>query len=428
MSFLSTLAASRGVTRPLPIEAASRGVDLLGGGIASLLFGRDVGVSTPAGVFVDQRRAESITAFWRGANIWAIAVGTLPLLVYQKDGRGRDVPVWDDRERIIWEKPNPEVSREVFWMDAVLRYAATGDCFIRVVTAPDRAAPRGRRPIELWPIETERVSVGRAGDGRKVYVVDGNFDDPKMDFVSGGTIVHIPGPTTNGVRGTSPVLRFARTLGLAIAEEIYQSSLLGNGTQINGYLSSDQTITLAQAEELARLWDERHKGSENAGRTPVMGKGTKWQSTQLNAVDSRIMEAVQMSLSDIGRMFGEPEWMLGSHSKDSSWGSGLEEQFRTFIVVTLADPITRFQGTISDELVTNPKRFARFDQTPLTRGKLVDQVNALGAMVRAGFDPEESATMVGLPPVKHTGLPPVTLQADQSAVDVAGEAGVGNAN
>jgi hypothetical protein len=39
------------------------------------------------------------------------------------------------------------------------------------------------------------------------------------------------------------------------------------------------------------------------------------------------------------------------------------------------------------------------------------KIEMLGAMVRAGFDPNESASALGLPPVHHLGVPPVTLQA-----------------
>lgn len=405
MSFLSALADRRAPTGAPLERAMGGGVDLLG-----LLFkgGRGAGTMTPAGVFVDQAKAEGVLAFWRGANIIATAGGALPLNVYEKGENRRETIVENPRESVVWQKANPEVPNSIFWMDAFLRAAVTGDSFSRVVTVADpHALPRKRRPIELWPIETHRVQVGRASDGRKVYVIDGQFDDPKMDFSAGGTILHVPGPSTNGLRGESPVLKFARSLGLAIAEEIYQSSLLGNGSQIGGYLSSDQPITLAQAEEAAKIWDDRHKGVENAGRTPVMGRGVKWLTTQLNAVDAALFQAIEFSSVQMGQLHGVPLWMLGVHSKDSSWGSGLEEQFKTFLVITLNGWLKRFQDTISDELLPQKNHVAKFDTTTLTAGKLVDQVNAAKSLVQAGYDPAESLQVVGLPPITHTGMIPV---------------------
>ena len=37
-------------------------------------------------------------------------------------------------------------------------------------------------------------------------------------------------------------------------------------------------------------------------------------------------------------------------------------------------------------------------------------IEALGALIRAGFVPEASTTAVGLDPIEHTGLLPVTVQ------------------
>lgn len=421
MSFMTALAERRTAPAEGPARAFGTGVDLLG-----LLFkgGRGAGTMTPAGVFVDQEKAEGITAFWRGVRVISTAVGTLPLLVYSRGSDGRKTPLWNERERVVWGKPNPEVSRSIFWMHMVQSAVATGNAFMRVVTVADpQAPPRKRRPIELWPVESHRVQVTRDTAGRKVYVIDGNFDAPKTDFVTGGTMVHVMGPSSDGLRGNSPVLQFARTLGLAVAEEIYQSSLLGDGSQVPGYLSTDQPITLAQAEEVSKTWDERHQGPRiNKGGTPVMGKGVKWMTTQLNATDAGILASRPFTIAEIGRMFGIPLWMLGSHDKDSSWGSGLEEQFRAFLKVSLQDWVSRFQETISDELLVQKDHFAEFDTNRLTEGKLADKVSSLKGLVQVGYDPEESLQVVGLPPITHTGIVPAGASVPEPAAPDAGDA------
>lgn len=384
-----------------------RGFDLLAG-LTTVLGRGGMGASTPAGVWVDREKAEGITAFWRGARILATAVGTLPIRVYAEAPGGGKVAQRNERERVIWRKPNPEVSRSIFWMHMVQSLVVTGDAFMRVVTVADPTAEAGRRrPIELWPIETERVIVGRDEQGRKGYVIDGNFRSPEYDFVAGGSIVHVMGASSGGLRGNPPVLQFARTLGLAIAEEVYQGSLLGNGSQVPGYLSTDQTISLAQAEELSKHWDEHHKGPVvNRGGTPVMGKGVKWLTTRLNAVDANLLNSRPFTIAEISRMFGIPLWMLGSHDKDSSWGSGLEEQFSAFLKLTLRDLVSRFEETISDELLVQKSHWAEFDTDRLTEGKLVDKARTVKDLVQVGYDPAAVLEVVGLPPMAHTGIVP----------------------
>ena len=41
--------------------------------------------------------------------------------------------------------------------------------------------------------------------------------------------------------------------------------------------------------------------------------------------------------------------------------------------------------------------------------------NSVGILIRSGFDPDESRDAVGLPPIRHTGLLPVTLRDESDA-------------
>jgi phage gp29-like protein len=54
-------------------------------------------------------------------------------------------------------------------------------------------------------------------------------------------------------------------------------------------------------------------------------------------------------------------------------------------------------------------------------------VEAAGALVRAGFDPAGSLAAVGLPPIKHTGLPPVTVQHEDTPAPPVAKASAADA-
>ena len=52
------------------------------------------------------------------------------------------------------------------------------------------------------------------------------------------------------------------------------------------------------------------------------------------------------------------------------------------------------------------------------------KVEAVGSLIRAGFDPEQSCLAVGLDPIKHSGLFPVTVQSEanlEEDVDGSGD-------
>lgn len=356
-----------------------------------------------AGVVVERDRALGQAAFWRAVQIIASAVGTLPLGVYRAAPPGQWVEERPPRLRAIWGRPNPEVSKSIFWQTAVMHAVATGNCFIYVVEG--RGWDR-RTPGELWLIEPSRVRVGRDERGEKVYVVDGDLERPRRDWVAGGEVVHIPGPSWDGLIGLSPLLVHARALGLAIAAEMYAARVLQNGATPGGYLTTEQPLTREQARQLSEDWEELHRGPENAGRVAVLGRGTRWMSVGLSPADAQLLSTREYQVAEIARMFGVPLWLLGSHEKDTSWGTGLEEQNRAFLAYTLQGWIRRFEETITDELIPQEDLVCRMDTSALTRGKLADQVNAARALVQAGYDPEDVLAVVGLPPIRHTGRPP----------------------
>jgi hypothetical protein len=84
-----------------------------------------------------------------------------------------------------------------------------------------------------------------------------------------------------------------------------------------------------------------------------------------------------------------------------------------------------------EELGKTPQQIERYSQLtaaaargPITSSPdemtFAERVDALGSYVRAGFDPDEAAAVLGLPPVKHLGLIPVTVQASNGSTAFQG--------
>ena len=51
---------------------------------------------------------------------------------------------------------------------------------------------------------------------------------------------------------------------------------------------------------------------------------------------------------------------------------------------------------------------------PATLAEQRSKVDSLGALVRAGFEPAAAAKALGLDPIDHTGLVPITVTVDPS--------------
>lgn len=332
---------------------------------------------TYTGKTVDHDSAMTISAVYRAVSIIANVAGTLPPHVYRRTA-DRRIPEETEQTSYIWRRPNPEVSKASFWITVFYHLALTGNVFLYVVTVPDRPT---RRPVELWPIEPKRVRIGRDAEGNKIYEIDGTI--PGRDYTDGGNIVHVADLSYDGLRGISPIQAGRQALGLSLAAEEYAGRWFGQGTAVDAYLSTDQPLTVDQAQRYSEMW-EQFKSVANSHKLPVVGHGTKWMSTSLSPEDTQLLLTRQFQVAEVSRLFGVPEHLLGSHDKQSSWGTGIAEQNRGLLTYTVDPKIVLVEQTISDELLPG-NYYVKFDRGGLLRGSNRERAEYLGIMRQNGI-------------------------------------------
>jgi HK97 family phage portal protein len=332
--------------------------------------------SLATGDWVTPEKALTLSAVWRSVSIISNVSAVMPLHTYEETEAGRRKMKRPD-ERFLWGRPNPDVNRFVFWQTVFLHVSLNGNAFIYVVPA----AGRERRPAELWPLEPKRVKVGRDKEGRKIYEIDGTT--PARDWTAGGELVHVQGLGTDGLRGLSPISLFAQSIGLGLAAQEYAARFYSQGSPPGGYLSSEQELEPDTAQRLSEMWEKHHQALGNAHRVAVLGHGTKWNTTTLNPEDAQLLATRQFQVADVSRMFGIPEHLLGSHDKQSSWGTGISEQNRGLLIYTVDPYLVNVELTISDTL-QGEGRYSKFAREGLLRGTPTERAQFYKSMVEAG--------------------------------------------
>ena len=341
--------------------------------------------------------ALTLSAVYRATVLVSSTIASFPRQILDAAGE----PTFDPREQFLRGRPNPEVSGMEFWSTVIGHEFLNGNAFLYV----ERDGLM--RPYALWPIMPSRVRIYRDKvTRRKLYTLDGNNDLPFLDMSDGGEICHIAGFGRDGLRGLSLVKLMANALSLAVAAEEFAGRAF-TGTNIAGVLETDADMDDNAAKALSERWERFNGGLKNAHKTAVLQNGVKWKSVSVSPADALLIDGRKFQVADIARFTGIPAYMLDPE-KTSSWGTGVAEQNQGFVTYTLTDHKTRFEETITDELVTTGRRF-QFDASGILRGKLRDQIDSVGALIRAGFEPAASLKAVGLPPMAHTGLVPVTV-------------------
>jgi HK97 family phage portal protein len=220
--------------------------------------------------------------------------------------------------------------------------------------------------------------------------------------------------------------------------------------EIPGEAESDEGML--KAKRVAQAWHDTHGGTSNAGKVGVLLGGAKLSSVAVTPEDAQWLDTRRFGVQEIARIFGVPPHLIADSSNSTSWGSGLAEQNLAFGQLSLRPWIERIEDAHGRLLTTHglPDVFVKLNLDALLRagtkdryeahkigkdaGFLTDdeirrmedmpplpstidpsQTEAVGALVRAGFDPAASLSALGLPPIPHTGRLPVTVQADTSA-------------
>lgn len=330
-----------------------------------------LGARTKSGQHVTDRRALALSAWQRAMEIRSNVPGTLPVHVYQKASDGRRLK--SDAYPWITKRPNPEVVAPVFWVTVYYHLASWSNAYIWV-------RPMGGT-VTLWPVEPKRVRAGRNEAGEKVYEIDGTV--PAVDYSSkragnGIRLVHVQGWGTDGFTGAPRWEMGAESLGIGLgAQEKAGRWFREDKSPVNGYLSSDQELSQDEAEALSEAWDEA-RGEDDPG-TAVLGKGTKWITTDIDPQKLQLLEARGFQIAEVSRQSGVPEHLLGSHDKQSSWGTGISEQNRGLLTYTIGPDIVIVEATISEVLL--PADFyMKAELGGLLRGNPKEQADTLAIM------------------------------------------------
>jgi HK97 family phage portal protein len=185
-------------------------------------------------VHIDEKTALQVTTVYSAVNLIASAIAGLPIDVYQQI-EGVRAPMMTPLTKLLSIAPNPEMSAMTFWEQLVSHEVLYGNAYIFVVKSASN------QPLELWPLDPQRIEVGRA-QGRKIYTFDGRTTGPAMlDFSAGGEIIHVANFGLDSLKGLSPVQLMRESIGLTKASEEYSARFFSTDSTPRGLLTTDRS-------------------------------------------------------------------------------------------------------------------------------------------------------------------------------------------
>ena len=246
----------------------------------------------------------------------------------------------------VLEDPCPAIEPIVFWETVLAHLLTAGNVFL----TPFRNTVDQVVELDFIVGRIEPRKVTRTLDPlRRLYDVTDEDGDSKT--YSRRDVLHLMGPSINGLWGLSPIGVARNAVAVALAQERYQGKLFAKGNMQSGLLMTDANLTPKRKSELRGNWAETSAGLENAGGVGILSGGMKYLPLSITPADAEFIASRYFQVEEIGRLFGIPPDFMGLTQGTSNYGTGVEQRGLHLVTYALMRWLLGLEQFISRRLL-----------------------------------------------------------------------------
>lgn len=380
-----------------------------------------------SGVAVTADTAQRVAAVYACVTRIGGGISQLPLIHYTRVQGGReevlDSPYW----WLFNESPQMSWTSASMWEHLLQCVLLRESGFIRMHR--NRIGDiKAVEPLPWAAVLPERTMTDTGY--RLKYSVN---DSLRAYGVDQDDMIHVPGFGFDGLRAMSVIQYAARNAtGNALAMDEYSGRFFADGAHHSMVLATKNKMTETQITALQTAYANKHSGMDNAHRLPlVLTEGLEAKEISITADDAQLLDARRFQVVDIARAFGVPPHLIGETSASTSWGAGLEEMTRAFILYTIQPHLKRIEQELNRKIFRSSRHYLQFDREAMLEGNLkaqgeffakalggpgsgpgwmsVDEVRKRKSLPPRGGD----ADVLFRPDVKNTGKPEPKTSKDE---------------
>jgi HK97 family phage portal protein len=341
----------------------------------SLLFTLGGG-PTVAGVQIDEWVAEGMPAVYSCVHAISETVGQLPLKLYLRTPNGRDVADSHALYLLLHDLPNPETTAYQFKELLTRHLAMWGRAYAYIQRDVNGEV------VALWPVHPLRVKVDRNALNVKRYTV-AMPDGVPQEFLFNPDrppFLHLHQNSNDGLDGRSPIWINREALATNKATDQFVAAYFGNGARPGIIVTHPGKMSESAKNNFKRQWNEKFAGSQNQNKMAVLPEDVKINFVENSPEKSQLTELTQEQISIAARIWRVPNVIIQNHTKDTSWGSGVEQLMIGWINTGLMPYFEQWQQAISRDCLsrkTYRTHYAKFVTAALTRGDLKSTMDAI---------------------------------------------------
>lgn len=312
-----------------------------------------------AGVAVNPKSAEGISAVYAAVAAISESVASLPLDIYRRTEDGREKARTHPLFKLLHSEPNEQQTalefREMLQRHVLLR----GNAYAEIKW---NAAGRIDSLKALHP---DSVNVLITLDDKLVYEVADRHGKRRRLLAS--EVLHLRYHSDDGLMGRTPIEVCRDTVGLALAERTHGERMFAQGTKLSGVIQTQPTTTKEQAAQIRDSWAAGQSGVSNHGKTAVLPAGAEFKTVSMTLEDAEWIEARRMSVEEVARLFRVPPVLIGD-LREANYSNAVELG-RYFVTHTLRRHLVMWEQAINRALINDPATFyAEHNVEGLLRG------------------------------------------------------------
>ncbi|WP_237152387.1 phage portal protein [Oryzibacter oryziterrae] len=221
--------------------------------------------------------------------------------------------------------------------------------------------------VALWPEPWGNVGVERLASGRLRYRV--SFPNGGSAVLLDDEVLHVRGPSRDGIIGLSPIQIARGAFGLALDQKRTADSLMENALRPSGLLSFPDKLGKDAREAMRTAVQASHGGSGNAGRLMILDGGAKFDAITFTPADAEFLETRKLSALDVARVYGCPPTTVGI--TDNATYSNVEGESTALVRNALGPLAARIEQAMMRCLLSEQARrslYIEHDLSALLRG------------------------------------------------------------
>ena len=391
----------------------------IGGQIGALFSDILTSQKTESGAVTTPESSMSLSAYYACLHNRSEDIGKIPLIVNQRQGRGKRRATEHPIYHLLKNEPTPEMSA-ISWKETITHHAqGWGGGFAAIVLngagRPIKLPiihPANMKVLKLTKMDLQRADLGEEYLGRLLYQVKVPGEKPVGLWPE--SVLHLHGLGGDGITGYALSVLGKEAVGLGLEVEKFGARFFANGATPGIVIIHPRNLTKDAVEKFSEKWNVNFGGASRSHKAAFLTEDVKIEKLGVPPEEAQFLQTRSFQIEEIARWFRMPQHKIGKVDRIAL--SSIEAQNIEYVVDSLMPWAVRWEQEVNRKLFFPGERdefFAEFLFNALLRGDSAQRSNYYRTMFGIGAmsinDIREAENMNGIGDIGDLSFMPLNM-------------------